>query len=191
MATDPMHMLGELNRVTAPGGTLILTTPNSVSWAALARAALGEQPYSWTTFFGIPGLVHRHNREYTPREVARLMDDSGFDIDELITFQAARMNLARFLASRMAGLIGTLTGRCAPRHRSQKILVRARKAGAVRRRFPAWLYMDPKLIADKLDAMGERGLKRRNEWKPLSIESPTPKNRSRPPARRGADTRIC
>ena len=93
MATDPMHLMEELNRVMVTGGDLILTTPNSASWASLARCMLGEQPYSWAKFYGIPGSVHRHNREYTPREVETLMQDAGLEIIELTTIEKALLTL--------------------------------------------------------------------------------------------------
>jgi SAM-dependent methyltransferase len=161
MATDPMHMMAELNRVMVPGGVLVLTTPNSASWAALARVVLGEQPYNWTAFYGVPGLVNRHNREYTPREVARLVEDTGLEVTELITFQRARLSLGRKLVARWGAIPGILSGRGPVSHRGQKILVSARKTGPVRRRWPRWLYKDPSQMADKLAEMGERGRRTR------------------------------
>ena len=160
MATDPMHLMEELNRVMVTGGDLILTTPNSASWASLARCMLGEQPYSWAKFYGIPGSVHRHNREYTPREVETLMQDAGLEIIELTTIEKALLTLNKKIVARLGGLIGLLTGRCPASHRRQKILVHARKAGPVRDRWPGWLYKDAAELADKLTEMGEKGRRR-------------------------------
>jgi 2-polyprenyl-3-methyl-5-hydroxy-6-metoxy-1,4-benzoquinol methylase len=160
MATDPMHLMEELNRVMVTGGDLILTTPNSASWASLARCMLGEQPYSWAKFYGIPGSVHRHNREYTPREVETLMQDGGLEIIELTTIEKALLTLNKKIVARLGGLIGLLTGRCPASHRRQKILVHARKDGPIRDRWPGWLYKDAAELADKLAEMGEKGRRR-------------------------------
>jgi 2-polyprenyl-3-methyl-5-hydroxy-6-metoxy-1,4-benzoquinol methylase len=160
MATDPMHLMEELSRVMVNGGTLILTTPNAASWASLARCMLGEQPYNWAKFYGIPGSVDRHNREYTPREVAQLMQDAGLEIIELTTFEKRPQTLGKKIASRFGGLIGLLTGRCPASHRRQRILVQARKTGPIRDRWPNWLYRDAAELIDKLTEMGEEGRRR-------------------------------
>ena len=76
LTADPMHMMAEINRILKPGGHLVLTTPN------LARCA--RSPRFWRAI--IPDFFRayirpradgeepeaRHNREYTPREIARL-----------------------------------------------------------------------------------------------------------------------
>jgi 2-polyprenyl-3-methyl-5-hydroxy-6-metoxy-1,4-benzoquinol methylase len=161
MATDPMHLMEELNRVMVRGGDLILTTPNSVSWASLAHCMFGEQPYNWTKFDGIPGSVHRHNREYTPDEVATLMQDAGLEVIELTTTtEKERITRNKKIVGRLVGLIGLLTGRCPASHRGQKILVHARKAGPISDRWPDWLYQDVGGLADKLAEMGEKGRRR-------------------------------
>ncbi len=41
---DPVHAMNELRRVTKPGGSLILTTPNSYAWLFRAIAVLGLTP---------------------------------------------------------------------------------------------------------------------------------------------------
>ncbi len=164
LATDPMQMMAEINRVLRPGGLLVLTTPNSASWNALASACLGDQPYSYAPFFGIPGHVHRHNREYTLREVGLLVGEAGMDVVELISFGRPRQTWPRKVVSRLAGVFGIVTGRCPASHRGSKTLVAARKSGPIRRRWPKWLYIDPGQLADKLAEMGEAGRQRIEEW---------------------------
>ena len=166
MATDPMHLMEEMNRVMRPEAELVLTTPNSASWSSLAAVVLGEQPYTFSPFYGVDGLVNRHNREYVPREIGRLIHASGMDVIELITFEnSGRRASVRSIISRLAGVTGILTGRCPASHRGNKILVLARKTGPVRERWPKWLYYDPKLMADKLREAGPKGRRRLEEWK--------------------------
>lgn len=164
MASDPMHMLAGINRALKPGGLLVLTTPNSASWGALARVMIGQQPYSFSPFYGIRGLVNRHNREYTVREIEQLTVDAGFDVVQLTTFGEKLRQLSLRAMATIAGLPGILTGKCPPRHRGSKILVAARKAGPVRTRWPKWLYTDPLPFKHKLEAMGEEGRRRLEEW---------------------------
>jgi len=156
----------EMNRVMKTGATLVLTTPNSASWSALSRCMLGEQPYSWTVFYGIPDLVNRHNREYVPREIGQLVDASGMDVIELTTLETSGKRVSvRSILSRLSGVTGILTGRCPASHRGNKILVVAKKTGPIRDRWPKWLYYDPKLMADKLEEAGPKGRRRLEEWK--------------------------
>ncbi|MBI4873685.1 MAG: methyltransferase domain-containing protein [Acidobacteria bacterium] len=140
LADDPMHMLAEINRVLAPGGHLVLTTPNIASLRALRAILEGFHP----GFF--PAYVRprkegeeaeaRHNREYTPKEIAHLLTDSGFEIVRLET--------------------GPFAGQACPEHawvthlleryllptdlRGDGIYAVGRKTGPVRERYPAWLY---------------------------------------------------
>ena len=165
MSSDPMHLMEQLNRVMRPGAFLVLTTPNSASWASLARVIIGKQPYNFSVFLGVDGLVNRHNREYVPAELARLIEASGMSVERLTTFGAAKFSLPLKLVSRLAGLFGSLTGHCPASLRKQCILVTARKTGPVKDRWPRWLYIDPHILAGKLAEMGEKGRRRLAEWK--------------------------
>lgn len=74
---DPMHMLIEANRVLEPGGTLLLTTPNVVSWRSMLRAAVHKHPLVYPAL--VPGLTtNRHNIEYTPGLARTLLAAAGF-----------------------------------------------------------------------------------------------------------------
>jgi glycosyltransferase involved in cell wall biosynthesis/SAM-dependent methyltransferase len=140
LAEDPMHMMGEINRVLAPGGHLVLTTPNITSLRALRSILEGFHP----GFF--PAYVRprqddeeaeaRHNREYTPAEIARLLADAGFEVERLETGPFA--DQAR---PEHAWVIHLLERYLLPAElRGDDIYAVGRKQGPVRERHPAWLY---------------------------------------------------
>jgi SAM-dependent methyltransferase len=86
VTSDPMHLLIELNRIMRPGGTLIMSTPNAVSWRAAIQMALKQHPMNYPYFF--PGhYTNRHNIEFTPSQITSLMTSAGF-LGEIATFDA-------------------------------------------------------------------------------------------------------
>ena len=140
LAEDPMHMLSEINRILKPGGHLVLTTPNIGSLRAIAAILEGYHPGFFPAYIRPPEPgaepEARHNREYAPREIIRLLLDSGFDVPLLET--------------------GPFRGEPKPEHewvlhmleryemskdlRGDGIYAVGRKTGPVRERYPAWLY---------------------------------------------------
>lgn len=77
---DPMHLLIEANRVLRPGGEIFLTTPNVLAWSVLVRSAIRRPPlhYPWL----LPDRdTNRHNIEYTPEQVSRMLESAGFTPD--------------------------------------------------------------------------------------------------------------
>src|SRR5579883_2318875 len=73
LAADPMWMMSEINRVLKMGGHLVLTTPNITSLRAIAGILQGFHPMLFPAYIRPreSGQADaRHNREYTPREVA-------------------------------------------------------------------------------------------------------------------------
>jgi len=141
LATDPMHMIAEINRILAPGGWLILSTPNIASLRSAHAVLHGYHPGLFSSYIrpNPDGSVDpRHSREYAPREVALLSEAGGFQVDLLETgdyqerqsdFEAVR----KLLASHG----GTLD------LRGEVIYCRARKSGPVRDRWPKELYYPP------------------------------------------------
>jgi SAM-dependent methyltransferase len=76
---DPMHTLNEVNRITKPGGWLILSTPNCASLRSTFASIRGHHPYIWAQY---SSNAHRdrHNREYTAAEVGRLLQFTGYNV---------------------------------------------------------------------------------------------------------------
>lgn len=135
LAHDPVHALHEINRVLRPGGTLILSTPNALRIENLWKIMRGRNfypPYSgW-------GATSRHNREFTPGELGRLLEANGFAVDALTThadpgysYSPALKRLVHF-AGRLGVARGYLDG----------IHVRARKSGPPRYSYPADMFFD-------------------------------------------------
>ncbi len=136
---DPMHLMCEVNRVLRPGGHLVLTTPNLASLRALSAILQGYHPGFFHAYIrpAQDGETDaRHNREYTPLEIHQLLENSGFEIVRLETgpfrdaatpeFAWVRHLLERYKLD--AGL------------RGDGIYAVGRKTGAVRERYPSWLY---------------------------------------------------
>jgi glycosyltransferase involved in cell wall biosynthesis/SAM-dependent methyltransferase len=139
LTEDPMHLMSEINRIVKPGGHLVLTTPNIGSLRGIAGILGGYHPGIFTAYIrprAVGEVEARHNREYTPKEIERLLLNSGFAVTLLETGpfrQTPRPEegwvlnlLERF------GLPKDLRG--------DDIYVVGRKTGAVRERYPDWLY---------------------------------------------------
>jgi glycosyltransferase involved in cell wall biosynthesis/SAM-dependent methyltransferase len=141
LATDPMHMIAEINRILAAGGWLILSTPNIASLRSAHAVLHGYHPGLFSSYIkpGPDGSVDpRHSREYAPRELALLSEAGGFQVDLLETgdyqerqsdFEAVR----KLLASNGGSLD----------LRGEVIYCRARKIGLVKDRWPKELYYPP------------------------------------------------
>ena len=137
---DPMHLMSEINRVVKPGGHLVLTTPNIASLRAIAAILQGYHPGLFHAYIrpSQSGDVDaRHNREYAPREIGDLLENSGFEVIRMETgpFREEPKPelvwvdhlLDRYLLSR--------------EHRGDGIYVVGRKTGPVLVRYPGWLYV--------------------------------------------------
>ncbi len=85
---DPMHMLLEIRRILAPGGALVLTTPNCASLGSVIRLLHGFQSPQIFSCYPHPeksGGDSPHVREYTPFELRRLLESAGFETGLLFT----------------------------------------------------------------------------------------------------------
>jgi glycosyltransferase involved in cell wall biosynthesis/SAM-dependent methyltransferase len=139
---DPMHLMSEVNRILKPGGHVVLTTPNLISLRSLSAVLLGYHPGLFSSYLR-PDLEtsmdERHHREYTPIEIHLLLADSGFEVALIETGpfrEAPRPELA--WVTHMLERYGLSTDL-----RGEGIYAVGRKTGAVRQRYPSWLYSNP------------------------------------------------
>jgi glycosyltransferase involved in cell wall biosynthesis/SAM-dependent methyltransferase len=138
LTADPLHMLAEINRILKPGGHLVLTTPNLASLRSVAGILQGYHPQLFSAYIRPRnGVVDaRHAREYTPKELGRLLEDGGFEVTRLETgpfreepkpeFAWVEHLLDRYLLSTEL--------------RGDGIYAVGRKMRPVRERYPDWLY---------------------------------------------------
>ncbi|MGW7411984.1 class I SAM-dependent methyltransferase [Streptomyces sp. NPDC054863] len=82
---DPDSALDEIRRVLAPGGHLMLSTPNLAAWYNRALLLAGVQPvFSEVSLRGIHGRPGRevvgHLRLYTARALREFLTASGFEV---------------------------------------------------------------------------------------------------------------
>ena len=136
---DPMHMMGEINRILKPGGRLVLSTPNICSLRSVVSVLLGYHPGLFHQYVrpDKEGAVDpRHAREYAPRDVQVLLEAAGFEVERLETgpyFEKPEIEhqWVEQLMERYE-LPGVLRG--------DAIYGVGRKTGGVKSRYPAELY---------------------------------------------------
>lgn len=131
---DPLHALGEINRVLEPGGTIVLTTPNVARVGNVLALLDGANIYDPYSGFGPYG---RHNREFTRAELRQLLAFAGFHPQRCFTADAHPADVrgvpgydvvAPTLAAARADELG------------QYHFVTATKAGAPREGLPTAFY---------------------------------------------------
>ena len=136
---DPMHMMLEVNRILKPGGHFVLTTPNVSAMRGISAILQGYHPGFFHAYIkpAASGEVDaRHNREYTPREVKLLLENSGFEVERLETGEFRDEPHPEY------GWVRHLlqTYWLATELRGDGIYALGRKTGPVRDRYPGWLY---------------------------------------------------
>jgi glycosyltransferase involved in cell wall biosynthesis/SAM-dependent methyltransferase len=139
LPSDPMHMMCEINRVLKPGGALVLTTPNIASARAVSAILQGFHPMLFPAYIrpNQEGETEaRHNREYSPREIKDLLENSGFEVTALETGPFREEPKPEH-----AWVEHLLDRYILPKeHRGDGIYAVGRKRRGVRDRYPAWLY---------------------------------------------------
>jgi glycosyltransferase involved in cell wall biosynthesis/SAM-dependent methyltransferase len=137
---DPMHLMLEVNRILRPGGHLVLTTPNVAALRGISAILQGYHPGFFHAYVkpadGSGEVDARHNREYTAREIHKLLENSGFAVALLETGEFRDLPHPEF------GWVMHLLRhyRLETDLRGDGIYAVGRKTGPVRDRYPEWLY---------------------------------------------------
>jgi glycosyltransferase involved in cell wall biosynthesis/SAM-dependent methyltransferase len=137
---DPMHLTGEVNRILKPGGHFVLTTPNVAALRGISAILQGYHPGFFHAYIrpadGAGEVDARHNREYTAREIHKLLENSGFEVALLETGEFRDLPHPEF------GWVMHLLRhyRLETDLRGDGIYAVGRKTGPVRDRYPDWLY---------------------------------------------------
>lgn len=137
LSADPMFMLSEINRVLRQGGHLVLTTPNIGSLRAISAILQGYHPGFFPAYLRPESQDEaRHNREYTPKEIALLLLAAGFEITLLETgpFRDAPRPEDHWVLHLLERYL------LPTELRGDGIYAVGRKKGPVKERYPAWLY---------------------------------------------------
>ncbi len=149
---DPEFSLYELNRVCAPGATVSLLTDNAVSFQATHSILRGEPMPTrlhWPTSEG-------HWRLYSPRELAELLEGTGWRVDILTSVVPdppvywkwwKRWLFRRLVAAQRRGF-----GLSEP-YWNAFLLAHATKVAPPTRNYPTWLYKDEKIRRLKMEML--------------------------------------
>jgi SAM-dependent methyltransferase len=140
---DPSHMLFSINRMLKPDGHLLLTTPNALSTANALQLMNGHAPTVWNQLTTASKKYYeRHNRDWTPFEVERILSEHGFEVRQ--TFTRDYYAATHSILSRHRNLREMLEKHSTHGHFGDTMFVLARKARTIDApvRNP-WLYMLP------------------------------------------------
>ena len=137
---DPMHMMGEINRILKPGGHLVLSTPNICSLRSVGAVLLGYHP-------GPLSSIHQtqRDRERSSRAIAastRLATFASYSKQR--AFRWRGLETGPYAAQRTAEhewVKHVIERYGVPPHlRGEAIYAVGKKASGVQDRHPAGLY---------------------------------------------------
>lgn len=144
---SPSHMLAESHRVLVPGGLLFVTVPNLINVKRAVRMVLNrttEVPYSGYGMYG------RHQREFAPGEVVRLLTACNFEVVALETaniWPVFRDSKGKAIGNWLLNAITNLPlGWLAAKR--EYILCAGRASGEPVAAYPSWLYTHRHLYPD-------------------------------------------
>jgi hypothetical protein len=141
---DPSHMFFSINRMLKPGGYLLLTTPNALSTANALKLMTGHAPTVWNQLTTASRKYYeRHNRDWTPFEVERILREHGFHVMQSFTrdYYASTRNIV----SRYRELQQLIEHHSTHGHFGDTMFVLARKTSPIEAPVrDAWLYILPR-----------------------------------------------
>jgi SAM-dependent methyltransferase len=132
MATDPMAVLWEINRVLKPGGTALVSTPNVACSANIVRILEGKVPNSYY-YYRSTRSSDRHNLEYSPELLGDSLKAAGFRVNRLWTEQC--WNEPQPEMMKRLEQMGYST-----ENRDDNIFALVEKVAPPTERFPSFLY---------------------------------------------------
>lgn len=125
---NPIFTFSEISRVLKMQGTLLLSTPNLISWKGWYSFAIkGRLPMDMHDAYSLLEKVGHmgHVRTYSPREVATFLEKMGFTVDLIVHRGGWQSPSPRVRA------VGNLLLRLLPRLRTHFTVV-AKKSGHAR-----------------------------------------------------------
>ena len=142
---DPMHMMSEVNRILKTDGYLVMSTPNLLHRKNMLEIFRGAHPYGWSKFTLCYG--DRHNREWTPFELEKLFDVSGFGQIDVFTddipggrqYRGIKMLVFKFVVDMMC-YVSSVVFSVPMKYRNNLLFGRGRRKEDIRERFPSQFY---------------------------------------------------
>lgn len=126
LVANPIHALAEMHRVLAPGGVLVVSTPNVARADNLAALLRGDNVYD-PYHLGAPLAGSRHSREYTAGELGELLSGCGFALERL---EDHDVGVHRTRSARLVAPLARLASRVTGARHGEHLFARARKTSA-------------------------------------------------------------